>query len=654
MLQLAAHDTASPTPDLQSHIAASAGATALCTMATPSTPTVRRCEYRKRRSRYCRSSAWTAGTFWTRSRPMPTRSSSTGPERSTDSAAGTVTICARCCPSQNGSSPCPPWSKWLTRSACRTIDCPGRPLPRSGDMDFASSTITSRQLLNIGYDLGERRRDPSWYDMLASEARLTSYLLIAQGQVPQKHWFALGRLLTSRGGDLSLMSWSGSMFEYLMPLLFLPSYENTLLDQACRAAIARQIDYAHQRHVPWGISESCYNAVDMNQVYQYRAFGVPGLGFKTGLADDLVIAPYASALALTVVPREACRNLQALSNAGLSGRLRHVRSRRLHTVPAASGLRPRCGSQLHGAPPRHELLGDRPRTARTGPPSAGSPPTRRCRRPTCCCRSAYPSRPSPSCHAPPRWKRGGPRPTEAAAVQRVMTDPDTPLPEVHLLSNGNYHVMATQAGGGYSRWRDLAVTRWREDATCDNYGTFIYLRDPGHRAVLVHRLPADAQASPTATRRSLSRHAPSTADATTRSIHTPRSASLPRTTSRSAASPSPTISDSDARDRGHQLCRSGHGTLGCRPCPSCVQQPLRIHRDTARAQGHTLPTGVLAHRAKRPPGCCTCCRCPDSLEHPTSYETDRARVLGPRQNGRGSGRDGDRPVQHRRVRCSTR
>ncbi len=186
-------------------------------------------------------------------------------------------------------------------------------------MDFELLYDRSRHLLSIGYDLGERRRDPSWYDLLASEARLTSYLLVAQGQVPQKHWFALGRLLTSHGGDLSLMSWSGSMFEYLMPRLFLPGYENTLLEQACHAAVSRQMEYGRQRHVPWGISESCYNAVDMNQVYQYRGFGVPGLGFKTGLADDLVIAPYATALALTVVPQEACRNLQTLGSSGFLG-----------------------------------------------------------------------------------------------------------------------------------------------------------------------------------------------------------------------------------------------------------------------------------------------------------------------------------------------
>ena len=236
-------------------------------------------------------------------------------------------------------------------------------------MDFEPLYDSSRHLLSIGYDMGERRRDPSWYDLLASEARLTSYLLVAEGQVPQKHWFALGRLLTSHGGDLSLMSWSGSMFEYLLPQLFLPGYENTLLEQACQAAVSRQIEYGRERHVPWGISESCYNAVDMNQVYQYRGFGVPGLGFKAGLADDLVIAPYATALALTVVPREACRNLQTLSGSRFSRCVWTLRGDRLHALASAPRHEPRRRTLLHGASPGDEPAGHRARVARSAHPA---------------------------------------------------------------------------------------------------------------------------------------------------------------------------------------------------------------------------------------------------------------------------------------------
>ncbi|MHB1530555.1 GH36-type glycosyl hydrolase domain-containing protein [Acidithiobacillus sp.] len=344
-------------------------------------------------------------------------------------------------------------------------------------MDFEFLYDTSCSLLTIGYDVGERRRDPSYYDLLASEARLASFLLIAQGQIPQKHWFSLGRLLTSHGGAVCLISWSGSMFEYLMPQLLMPGYESTLLEQTCQAAVARQIEYGRQRAVPWGISESCYNATDATQVYQYRAFGVPGLGLKRGLGDDLVIAPYASALALTVMPREACRNLQTLAAKGFLGiygfyeAVDYTPSRvprgKNHAIVRTFMAHHQGMSLLAFA---HVLL-NRPMQRRfmSNPlvratelllqerlPKKGS--------------TLHP-------HAAEVSAAARPSAAEAGAIMRVFTDPNTPVPEVHLLSNGRYHVMATHAGGGYSRWRDLAVTRWREDATSDCWGTFIYLRD---------------------------------------------------------------------------------------------------------------------------------------------------------------------------------
>src|ERR1035437_8231806 len=177
-----------------------------------------------------------------------------------------------------------------------------------------------RHLLSVGYNVDERRRDSSYYDLLASEARFTSFVGIAQGQIPQDSWFALGRLLTSAGGDPVLLSWSGSMFEYLMPRLVMPTYENTILDQTYNTVVRRQIDYGKRRGTPWGISESGYNTVDVHLNYQYRAFGVPGMGLKRGLAEDLVIAPRASVMALMVAPEEACLNLQRLSAEGFEAR----------------------------------------------------------------------------------------------------------------------------------------------------------------------------------------------------------------------------------------------------------------------------------------------------------------------------------------------
>ena len=344
-------------------------------------------------------------------------------------------------------------------------------------MDFEFLYDTSRDLLTIGYDVSERRRDPACYDLLASEARLTSFLLIAQGNLPQKHWFSLGRLLTSHGGDVSLISWSGSMFEYLMPQLIMPGYENTLLEQTCKAVVSRQIEYGRQRAVPWGISESCYNAMDMNQVYQYRAFGVPGLGLKRGLGDDLVIAPYASALALTVMPREACRNLQTMAASGFLGAygfyesIDYTPSRvprgKSHAIVQAF-MAHHQGMSLLAL--EHVLL-NRPMQRRfMSDPLARTTELLLQERVPKAGATLHP-------HAAEVSATAHPPAADAGAIMRVFTDPNTPAPEVHLLSNGRYHVMATNAGGGYSCWRNLAVTRWREDATSDGWGTFIYLRD---------------------------------------------------------------------------------------------------------------------------------------------------------------------------------
>jgi hypothetical protein len=183
-------------------------------------------------------------------------------------------------------------------------------------MDFRFLFHPRRKLLAIGFDVSRRRRDNSFYDLLASEARLTSFLAISQHQLPQEHWFALGRVVALAEGEPTLVSWSGSMFEYLMPMLVMPSYPTTVLETSCRAAVRRQIRYARRRGVPWGISESCYHVMDASEAYQYRAFGVPGLGLQRGLKDHLVIAPYASAMAVMVDPRRAVANLETLERLG--------------------------------------------------------------------------------------------------------------------------------------------------------------------------------------------------------------------------------------------------------------------------------------------------------------------------------------------------
>ena len=340
------------------------------------------------------------------------------------------------------------------------------------DYDFLFDE--ARHLLTIGYNAGEHRPDPSYYDLLASEARLCSFVGIAQGQLPQENWFALGRLLTTAGGHPILLSWSGSMFEYLMPLIVMPTYENTLLDQTYRAAVARQIEYGTKRGVPWGISESGYNSIDARLNYQYRAFGVPGMGFKRGLADDLVIAPYASALALMVAPEEACLNLQALGADGFEGEyglyeaIDYTPSRvpRGHSnVVVRSFMAHHQGMSLLSLA---YLLLDRPMQKRfeSDPAFQAAALLLQERVPKAIASYSHLAELSDV----------GAAANGAEAPVRTFTSPDTPMPETHLLSNGRYHVMITNAGGGYSRWKNIAVTRWREDTTCDNWGTFCYIR----------------------------------------------------------------------------------------------------------------------------------------------------------------------------------
>jgi len=332
-----------------------------------------------------------------------------------------------------------------------------------------------RHLLTIGYNVGERRRDASYYDLLASEARLAGFVAIAQEQLPQESWFTLGRLLTTTSGEPILLSWGGSMFEYLMPLLVMPTYENTLLDQTYKAAVARQIEYGKKRGVPWGISESGYNMIDVRLNYQYRAFGVPGLGLRRGLAGDLVIAPYASALALMVAPEEACLNLERLSAEGVEGKYGFYEA--IDYTPSRLP-RGQSSAVVRSFMAHHQgmsllslayLLLDRPMQKRfeAEPVFQATMLLLQERVPKA---TAFYSHIAEISDV-----QGASRGTDMPV--RVFSSPDTPVPEVQLLSNGRYHVMITNAGGGYSRWKDLAVTRWREDSTCDNWGTFCYLRD---------------------------------------------------------------------------------------------------------------------------------------------------------------------------------
>ncbi len=333
-----------------------------------------------------------------------------------------------------------------------------------------------RRLFSIGYNLSKGQLDSSFYDLLASEARLGSFVAIARGDVPNEHWLSMHRPYGTISGKMALLSWTGTMFEYLMPLLFQRTFSNSLLDAAAKEAVMVQIDYGRKRKVPWGISESAYGDLDLNKTYQYRAFGVPGLGLKRGLEDDLVIAPYATLLAVSVSPEEAVSNLRRLAEDGLMADYGYYESidfsrqrvregergviiraymahhqgmsflalsnllhegsiqRWFHADPRVRAAEPLLYERIPVSPPVHHI------STREGPPSRVSV-------------------------------------SEIAPSVSKFNTPHTAMPKVELLSNGRYSLMVTNAGGGYSRWGDSDLTRWRADTTRDSWGTYCYFKD---------------------------------------------------------------------------------------------------------------------------------------------------------------------------------
>ncbi|HKU60068.1 MAG TPA: glucoamylase family protein, partial [Gemmatimonadales bacterium] len=348
------------------------------------------------------------------------------------------------------------------------------------EMEFGFLYDRSRSLFAIGYRAGSPSPDPSYYDLLASEARLASYMAVARGEVPVEHWFRLGRTLTRAAGEMALVSWSGSMFEYLMPGLVMRTFRGTLLDDTCAGAVRRQIAWAGRFGVPWGVSESAYNLRDRHYTYQYRAFGVPDLALKRGLARDLVIAPYATALAALVAPRRAIANLIALEKLGALGAYgfresldytrpdpgrafalvhtwmaHHVGMSLVALANALTGQR--WQQRFHSDPTVRAaelLLHERvPRSLELQEPQSA------------------------------RADEALPDPEVDRPVVREIDTPDTPAPHVALLGHWPYTAMVSHAGSGYSRYEDLAVTRWRADATRDATGQFIYLRDLGDHRV---------------------------------------------------------------------------------------------------------------------------------------------------------------------------
>jgi len=344
------------------------------------------------------------------------------------------------------------------------------------DMDFSFLMRTERKLLSIGYRVEAHQLDESCYDLLASEARLTSLFGIAKGDLPTEHWFRLGRPLVEIGFRGALMSWSGSMFEYLMPPLVMKEPQGGILNQTSNLIIKRQIQYGRQKHIPWGISEAAYNARDRELTYQYTNFGVPGLGLKRGLGQNTVIAPYATVLAAQFMPREAVENLERLRAAGALGRYGYhdavdytpervpegtdhqvVYNYMAHhsgmSIVAVANVvfEGRMRDRFHSDPvieAAELLLQEKaPRdipvaTVRT--------------------------------EADERIKGVV---VEESADMRLILNPGVALRSTSLMSNARYSLMVTATGSGYSRWGEQSVTRWHADPSEDRLGAYIFLRD---------------------------------------------------------------------------------------------------------------------------------------------------------------------------------
>ena len=344
------------------------------------------------------------------------------------------------------------------------------------EMDFRFLYHFQRRVFHIGFNLDAGQLDHNYYDLLASEARIASIIAIAKGEVPQSHWLQLGRPITHVEGSYVLLSWSGTMFEYLMPPLFLRSYAGTLLADSAHGAVLQQIAYGKAKGVPWGISEAGFYRFDTNQNYQYRAFGIPGLGFKRGLGDDLVIAPYASLMAIRYEPNAVVRNLASLIKHNMLG---------LYGVYESIDFTPDRLLLDETSAVVSEYMAHHQGMILMAMVNYFNNDIMVLRM-----------------HSDPRIQSvdlllqeqvpqdapvQDPYAEDVKGIQRLTAAPveivpwsvpvRTPIPQMHLLSNGSYNVLISNMGGGYSAWRDIDLTRWQPDGVMDPWGTWIYIQE---------------------------------------------------------------------------------------------------------------------------------------------------------------------------------
>ena len=342
-------------------------------------------------------------------------------------------------------------------------------------MEFDFLFDKNREVFFLGYQVGSGRLDKNHYDLLASEARTASIFAIAQNDVPRSHWLHMSRPFTMVDGSPTLVSWNGSMFEYIMPNLFTRTYPETLLHITSQSVVQAQIDYADKNHVPWGISESSYYRFDQANNYQYRGFGIPGLGRKRGLAEDLVIAPYASLMAVDINPHAVIENIDALKNEGALGHFGFFES--IDYTP--SRLQPDQNKAVIKSYMAHhqgmiltalanflnnKAIIDRihkdPRIQSTELLLQEQIPQPQSLKETEEVQVVSRSQAEKSITATP-WS----------------IEVNQPGKAVHVISNGKMRLLSTETSSGYLEYADIALTRWRPDATLDPWGLWFYIQD---------------------------------------------------------------------------------------------------------------------------------------------------------------------------------
>lgn len=344
------------------------------------------------------------------------------------------------------------------------------------EMNFAFLLDKQRRVFSIGYNVVEGRHDNAFYDLLASEARLASFVAIAKGDVPQNHWFLLGRQLVPVDGHRALVSWSASMFEYVMPSLVMRTYENTLLNETLSTVVDRQIKYGKKLGVPWGVSEAGYNARDINFNYQYGPFGIPGLGLKRGLGHDLVISPYSTFLAAMVDPQKSLQNLRVMAAQKITSCYgfyeaidytpQRVSENQKFSI-IRSFMAHHQGMSLVAIDNvlKRNLMQDRFHSEI------------RVRATQLLLQERVPQKVSMASPRVAEIEWAGAGESLLRAYSRDYEEVNSAVPRVQILSNGFYSLMLTATGTGYSKCEELAVSRWREDATSDTWGSFVFVTD---------------------------------------------------------------------------------------------------------------------------------------------------------------------------------